>query len=149
MPNRSNLQIDLAQAAARSVSAMNAHSAKNLEIHNKMLDSEEENKQASNTQKRQIIPHALAATTTLATTFALSYLSQASYKKSVIEIVGKLASDSTQGINQLQQGKVTYHSHNSQIAQSAMQRITSIMESAISLISRTVENIGRLNAKEI
>lgn len=137
------LDAALARAGVKAIQSLN--NSRSLELNEKILLSKEENDEAARLQKQKAFAHGVSA-------FAIAALNilGASFQNNI----GKICSSASQAapeiarvVSDIKDGSITIRSHAARASDIAAQAITQSENLNNNIISRHVEEIGRLAQK--
>lgn len=151
MTREKNLGLTMADAAVASISSLNNSPTRTIDLYEKIRLAREENDEVANNQKWLSIYHGISA----AASIGLAMLGQtlvSTGPKDVGEVMKTMSSKSpefTSILSNTTNGNITLHQHLTRVFEMAQQRLTSEQSTIDSLISRNIDQIGRLLAKEV
>ena len=142
-----NLGIAIAKEAVASIKSLNT--TRSIEIYEKIRLAKEENDETAKAQKIKALPHGLSAGLSIICSLAATFFNEQTKWYISLNAAAKALPSAAATSSSWLDGAVTTHSYNTKISDVAQQRISQYQNTNDSLISRHVEQIGRLLSKEI
>lgn len=151
MTREKNLGLTIADATVASISSLNNSPTRTLELYEKIRLAQEETDQVAKNQKRLSYYHGISAIASIGLAMVGQTFVSTGAKDvgEVMKTIGSKSPEFTSILSNTTNGNITLHQHASQAANLAQQRITSHESTDESLLSRNIDQIGRLLAKEV